>query len=125
MPVMQPVFHAAVLICSARLSQLVLVVREYQICTAAVNVELRREMTSAHGAALDVPSWPPSSPRALQYSSSSGFAAFHNAKSAGLRFLESTATRLPARVCSIDMGQKQREHHVPALVEESAELLVF
>src|SRR4029078_414144 len=44
---------------------LVLVVREYQVGAAAVDVERLAEIAVRHRGALDVPPWPPRPPRAV------------------------------------------------------------
>ena len=77
------------------LGALVLVVREHEVVAAAVEVEaLAEDRSDIAEHSMCQPGRP--GPTATPTSGSPGFAAFHSAKSTGLRFSSSTSTRAPA-----------------------------
>ncbi len=58
-----PVIHILAVVRAGRLSDFVFMVREHQIRTAAVNIEMAAELLAVHRGALDMPAWTPVAPR--------------------------------------------------------------
>ena len=90
-----PVIDVRAVVGAARLCDLVLVVREHQIGTAAVDVEVGAQLFAVHGGAFDVPART-ARPHGDCQLGSPGLDIFHSTKSIGLRFTSSISTRAPA-----------------------------
>jgi DNA-binding LytR/AlgR family response regulator len=103
--VVHPVVDEGVLVRAFGLGDLVLVVRELQVLTAAVDVEMLAQQVAGHGRALDVPARTATAPGRipLGFVRLARLGGFQSTKSSGSRLPVLTSTRSPARRSSSDL----------------------